>query len=146
MARTAEHIAARRNDPELQRHIAEQQVRTTARNAAHRARQLAENEARKPQNFVHPSGLEGKNIGFIVLTRHGTFKSFIGKVLSSDDSDDCVVYVTATAKEACVELKEARENITVKANVHHAFLNPIKPGGDMGFWLNEMIRAEKADG
>jgi hypothetical protein len=81
-------------------------------------------------------------IGFVVETRKGKFKPFIGTCIESDGDDDCVIFVSGSQPpqdtlEAALAFYDAD-----LAKFKRVFRKPTKPGGEMGHWLIQLVHAE----
>ncbi|RUW56834.1 hypothetical protein [Mesorhizobium sp. M8A.F.Ca.ET.021.01.1.1] len=81
-------------------------------------------------------------VGFVVETRKGKFKPFIGTCIESDGDDDCVIYVNGSQPpQDTLEAALAFYDPDL-AKFKRVFRKPVKPGGEMGHWLLQMVRSE----
>lgn len=81
----------------------------------------------------------GKLVGFVVETRKGEFKPFIGRCIAMHEDDDCLIHVVGSQMP--------------QETIHHAlafyapdndkfervFKEPQESGGMMGHWLRPML-------
>lgn len=116
-----------------QEQIAANIAATHKRRAAHR---IAQRAAPEQPRFAE---ISGQLIGFVVNTRHGKFKPFIGKVLVIPEDDDAIINVVGgqPPQETLVEAlafyapDEQRFAMVLKT--------PVPSGGMMGHWLKHML-------
>jgi hypothetical protein len=110
-----------------------------ARRAASRERV----EEKKREAERHPQeAWHGKLVGLIVHTRKDKYKPFVASVYNSHGDNDSMIS-TVGSQNAMDTLEEARACLLAdkETEFERVFLNPVKSGGMMGTWLNELLAA-----
>jgi hypothetical protein len=78
----------------------------------------------------------------IVHTRKDKYKPFVASVYNSHGDNDSMIS-TVGSQNAMDTLEEARACLLAdkETEFERVFLNPVKSGGMMGTWLNELLAA-----
>jgi hypothetical protein len=85
---------------------------------------------------------KNKSIGFVVETRHGKFKPFVGTCIESDGDDDCFIDVTGSQPPQDTLAAALSFYDPDLEKFERVFRKPAKSGGVMGQWLVGLVRAE----
>lgn len=119
-----------------------------ARKQLHRERQQQIKVVEQQRQAVEAepyAQYNGKLIGFVVKTRHGRFKAFLGRPINSEGDRDSIVTVIGS-QEPQETLEEALAFFAPDLNKFALVLKqPVKSGGMMGHWLAPMLAAQLAE-